>query len=330
MLYKILRGGILKKVLCIGSVTTDVFVTPADSLPEPGTLRAVDSVLTYVGGCAANASVDLFKLGVPVRLCCKVGRDSFGDFVISSIKRLGMDASSIVVDDGVSTTTSVVCINSSGERSFLYNPGSTAAFTIDDVPDSIIEECDIVFVAGAMLMKEFDGQQCAELLKKAQKLGRYTVMDTAWDYEDVWMPKVAASLPYLDLFMPSRDEAARLAKTDDPNKMADCFFSAGVKNVIIKLGSKGALVCPSGGKRVVLPAYDSIKPKDTTGAGDSFCAGFLAGLSMGWDFYKSGELANAVGSHCVMEIGASTGIKSIEQTIEFMKAHSNEQKGCKI
>ena len=55
----------MKKVLCIGSVTTDVIVSPADSVPTPGTLRAVDSVTTHVGGCAANAAIDLGRLGVP-------------------------------------------------------------------------------------------------------------------------------------------------------------------------------------------------------------------------------------------------------------------------
>ena len=71
----------MKKVLCIGSVITDVIVSPADSVPTPGTLRAVDSVSTHVGGCAANAAIDLGRLGVPAVLCCKVGADSFGDFV---------------------------------------------------------------------------------------------------------------------------------------------------------------------------------------------------------------------------------------------------------
>ena len=71
----------MKKVLCIGSVTTDVIVNPADSVPPAGTLRAVDSVTTHVGGCASNAAIDLAKLGVPVALSCKVGSDSFGEFV---------------------------------------------------------------------------------------------------------------------------------------------------------------------------------------------------------------------------------------------------------
>lgn len=312
----------MKKVLCIGSVTTDVIVTPADTIPTPGTLRAVESVSTHVGGCAANAASDLAKLGVPVLLSCKVGKDSFGDFVYATAKAVGADVRGVVRDETVSTTVSIVCVSSTGERSFMYNPGSTSAFGIEDVPDALLEEADIVFVAGAMLLTAFDGEPCARLMQKARAMGKYTVMDTAWDFEDVWLPKVEAVLPALDLFMPSVEEAAKLTGEEEPHRIADRLFAMGARNVIIKLGKDGALFCPAGEERFVLPTYRSIKPVDTTGAGDSFCAGFLAGLAQGWDYRRSGAFANAVGTHCIMEVGASTGIRSIEETLQFMETHT--------
>ena len=312
----------MKKVLCIGSVTSDVIVSPVDSVPTPGTLRAVKSITMHVGGCAANAAIDLAKLGVPVTLCCKLGKDSFGSFVYQTVSDAGVDGSGIVFDDKASTTVSVVCVSSTGERSFLYDPGSTALFTAGDISDRLIMESDIVFVAGAMLLSAFDGQPCASLMKKAREYGKYTVMDTAWDFEDVWLPKMIDALPELDLFMPSLEEAAKLTCETEPNKIADRLFTLGCRNVIIKLGKEGALICPAGQERRILPTYRSIKPVDTTGAGDSFCAGFLAGLIQGWDYYSSAAFANAVGTHCVMAVGASTGIKNIEETLEFMKTHT--------
>ena len=251
----------MKKILCIGSVTTDVIVTPADTIPTPGTLRYVDSVSTHVGGCASNAAIDLAKLGVPVALACKVGEDNFGTFVRSEAAAAGVDVSGVVSDPSVSTTVSIVCISSTGERSFLYNPGSTSAFTKADIPEALVDECDIIFVAGAMLLTSFDGKPCAEFMKECQEKGKYTVMDTAWDSEDVWMPKVQEVLPYLDLFMPSIEEAARLTGEEDPNRIADRFFAMGVKNVIVKWGKHGALVCPAGGERMVLP---TIQPAPAT------------------------------------------------------------------
>ena len=311
----------MKKVLCIGSVTTDVIIMPADSVPAAGTLRAVDSVTVHVGGCAANAAIDLARLGVPVILSCKVGRDNFGDFVKSTAEKDGVDIRGVIQDGSVSTTTSVVCVSSAGERSFLYCPGSTSEFQAEDIEKELVKEADILFVAGAMLLTKFDGKQCADVMKEAREAGKYTVMDTAWDFEGKWLPKIAEALPYLDLFMPSYEEAVELTGQTEPNRIADVLFSLGVRNCVVKLGSKGALICPEGKERVVLPTYSSIKPIDTTGAGDSFCAGFLAGLAQGWDYIRSGQFANAVGTHCVMAVGASTGIKSIPEILEFMNTH---------
>ena len=134
----------------------------------------------------------------------------------------------------------------------------------------------------------------------------------------IGMEKIAPSLPYLDLFMPSYEEAARLSGEKAPARIADVFFQMGAKSVIIKLGKDGAYFCEPGGDRYTLPTYRAIKPVDTTGAGDSFCAGFLCGLAQGWDYRRSGAFANAVGTHCIMEVGASTGIKPMAEILDFM------------
>ena len=312
----------MKKVLCIGSVTTDVIVSPADSVPTPGTLRAVDSVSTHVGGCAANAAIDLGRLGVPAVLCCKVGADSFGDFVEETVRASGAGTRGIVRDPAVNTTVSIVCVQSSGERSFLYCPGSTSAFTAADEPDALHEEADIVFIAGAMLLTAFDGAGAAQVLERARRMGKTTVMDTAWDFQDVWLPKVKAALPHLDLFMPSVEEAAKLTGETEPERIADRLLEMGPKSVVVKTGKTGALLCPAGGPRQQVPTWRSVKAVDTTGAGDAFCAGFLAGMAQGWDFTRCGVFANAVGTHCVMAIGASTGIRPIAEIEAFIRENT--------
>lgn len=309
----------MKRILCIGSVTTDILVSTVDNFPKPGVLQAVQNTNLRVGGCAANAASDLAILGVPVTLSCKVGADWFGNFVKAEVAKTGVDISGIVADETAPTTSSIVCIRSDGERSFLYNPGSAAAYRKEDIPEELIDASDIVFVAGAMLLTSFDGAPCAEVLKMAREKGKYTVMDTAWDFDDVWLPKIADALADLDLFMPSYDEAARLSGKEEPAEIADFFFAAGVKSVIIKLGKQGAYFCPTPEERFTLPTYRSIRSVDSTGAGDSFCAGFLCGLAQDWDFEKSGRFANAVGTHCIQAVGASAGIRPMAEILDFME-----------
>ena len=308
----------MKKILCIGSVTVDIIVKPASTVPAPGTLRAVESVSTLVGGCATNCANDLAKLGTPVSISCLVGNDMMGDFVKKEMTKFGVDTRGITQKDDVQTTVSVVCIYESGERSFLYNPASSAAFTIDDISDEVLGDCDIVFVGGAMLLSSFDGEPTRRLMKRAREMGKITVLDTAWDFDDIWLPKIEACLPELDYFIPSVEEAAKLTGEQDPYKIAQKLLSMGPTNVVVKVGKDGALVCPRGEEPTMGASFLIEKPVDTTGAGDSWCSGFLTGLANGWDMVKSAQFGNAVGAHCVQALGASTGIPSMQTVLDFI------------
>lgn len=308
-----------KMVLCIGSVTADIIVPAVDALPSPGTLQRVGTITEHVGGCASNAATDLAILGTPAALVCRIGRDTFGDFVLDTVARAGADVSGVVRDEAVGTTVSVVLVDAGGERRFLYSPGSTSAFTIQDVPEALLADCACVFVAGAMLLTRFDGAPCASLLRRAREMGKLTVMDTAWDFEDVWMDKIRPSLPYLDYFLPSYDEAARLTGESDPPVIARALHALGARHVAVKLGGEGAYLLPEDGEGVFLPVYDRGAVADTTGAGDSFCAGFLCGLMQGWEPERCARFANAVGAHCVTKIGASAGIRPMEEILLFME-----------
>lgn len=315
-----------KTVLCIGSVTADIIVPAVDTLPLPGTLQRVGTITEHVGGCASNAATDLAILGVPASLVCRIGRDTFGDFVLDTVARAGADVSGVVRDEKLGTTVSVVLVNADGERRFLYYPGSTSAFTSEDVPPHMLEDCACVFVAGAMLLTRFDGAPCASLLRRAREMGKPTAMDTAWDFEDVWMDKIRPSLPYLDYFLPSLDEAARLTGESDPPVIARALHALGARHVVIKLGGEGAYLLPADGDGLFLPAYNRGIAADTTGAGDSFCAGFLCGLMQGWGLERCTRFANAVGAHCVTQMGASAGIRPMAEVLSFMQRQDKTAK----
>ncbi len=314
----------MKRILCIGSVTADVIIKPADSLPASGTLRAVESISTHMGGCACNMAAALGVLGTPVTVCCKVGSDAMGDLVKKTLKGYGVDTAGVVTSDSVSTTVSAVLVSSKGERSFLYYPGSAARFTDADVPDALIDQADVVFIAGAMLLSDFDGEPAARLMKKAKEKGKFTGMDTAWDFDGRWLPKVAPTLPYLDLFMPSIDEAAMLTGEQEPEKITEKLRSLGCTNVMLKAGSRGAYVAMCGEEPYWVPQFWIEKVLDTTGAGDSACAGFFAGFARGLPTRACAELAMTVGALAVSAVGATTGILPYEDTIQLME---NRKKG---
>ena len=306
----------MKKILCIGSVTADLLVRPVDALPRPGTLQGVQGVTFYPGGCAVNGALDLVRLGAKVSLSCLVGRDAFGQMLTAHFEKEGLTTKGVKARDGVDTTVSVVLISKGGERSFLYSPGSAAAFCREDIDKELLEEADIVFVAGAMLLPSFEGEALADFMKEAKAQGKMTVMDTAYDKDGRWLCRIKDALAHTDLFMPSLEEAKALSGKDDPHEMADFFFSLGGGSVDIKLGSDGALVCRTPGERFRIPIVEGIRVKDTTGAGDAFCAGFLYSIAAGDDFERAGRFAAAVAGCCIEETGASAGVLSAEETIK--------------
>lgn len=306
-------------VVCVGILVADAIARTVNDLPEKGKLQLVDKIELFTGGCAMSASIDMAKLGLNVAIIGKIGNDGFGKFMAAALKDENVHVEGLKVDEVTGTSASIVTVDSSGERSFLHYLGANAEFCIEDIDYNIVQNSQIVFVAGTMLLPKFDGVQCAAFLKKAKEMGKYTVLDTAWDSKGRWMKVLEPCMKYIDLFIPSIEEAAMLSGKEEPEEMADVFLAMGVKTAVIKLGKKGCFIKNLDGEKHTIPTYSKIKAVDTTGAGDSFVAGFITGLTKGWSLYECGKLANAVGTHCVMAAGASTGIVSFEETLEFMK-----------
>lgn len=315
----------MKRICCIGISVADVVAKPIHALPENGRLELVDSIRMYTGGCAANSAIDLSVLGLKSSVISLVGQDAFGSFVIDELLKHGVDIRGIKQTDKVGTSVSIVLSLPDGERSFIHHTGANGVFTLSDIDETVWMDSDFIFVGGSLLMPAFDGAPTAALMKKAQAAGKFTILDTAWDSTGRWMSAIQPVLPHLDLFIPSYEEAEQLSGESEPEKIARCFTELGAKNVVIKLGSDGCYV-HSGDDQFYSPALPA-KVVDTCGAGDSFVAGFLAGLAQGWDYHKSAVFANAVGASCVQQVGASTGIRPMADMLETIKKISAEDLG---
>jgi sugar/nucleoside kinase (ribokinase family) len=311
----------MSKIICLGILVTDVIAKPVDTVPEKGKLSLVDKVELHSGGCAVNTAIDLAKLGENVGIIGLAGKDAFGTFLMDKLKAEGVEVSGLKLTDVTNTSVSLVLSGSDGERSFIHSLGANAVFNEEHIDMEIIKNCEVLFVAGSLLMPAFDGESTARILKKARELGKFTILDTAWDSTGRWMKVIEPCLPNLDLFIPSIEEAKMLSGLEDEREIAQFFMDKGAKNVVLKLGSKGCYIKTGKEEEAFIDAY-KVKAVDTTGAGDSFVAGFITGIVNGWDFKRCGNFANAVGAHCVMKVGASEGIKSKEEIIKFINENT--------
>jgi len=308
-------------IACVGVIVADAIAKPVKIIPSKGKLELVDTLSLYTGGCAASAAIDMAKIGINAAIIGKIGNDGFGHFMKNAFVENKVITDGLIVNNSGSTSASLVIVTEDGERSFIHCQGENATLVESDIDYSIIEEAKLVFVAGIMLMAKFDGDECAKFLRKCKEKGKITALDTAWDSTGRWMKVMTSSLPYLDYFLPSFEEAVELSGKTDPEEMADVFLAYGPKIVVIKLGKDGCFIKTHEGEKYNIPTYDRIKAVDTTGAGDSFCAGFLTATVKGKSLYDCGKFGNAVGTHCVMAKGASTGIKSEAEILKFMDVY---------
>ena len=314
----------MKKVACVGILVADVIVQPVKDYPEKGQLVPVDSITIHNGGNAMTASINLRRMGVETKIIGKVGNDVFGGYLKNCFNDEGVDTKGLKTDNEVQTSASVLLVDSTGERSFFHTTGSNAVFSITDIDFDIINECDLVFVTGTFLLSKFDGDETAAFLKKCKELGKTTFLDVCWDASGRWGELLNKAMPYIDFFMPSIDEAVRIADKENPEDIANTFIENGVKNVVIKMGGKGSFLKTSNDEKgKMFPAVGDVQVVDTTGAGDSFCSGFLAAYSREKTLEECMELGNAAGAVSVTQKGATTAIKSHDQIMKFLGENKN-------
>lgn len=307
----------MPEVVCLGILVADVYGKPIDEWPERGRLSTVDDMGIGLGGCAANTGLCLVKLGVDTAIMGKVGDDGFGKFVSDTLVAAGADVRGLVVDKGPGTSASMVMIDSAGERTFLHFPGANGRLKLDEIDFDVVTNCRIFHCAGALVMGEFDGAPMAECLRRAQKAGVTTALDTVYNDKSGWMDTLGQCLQYTDVFLPSVGEAQKLTNETAPEAMAEKLLDYGIKTVGLKLGEHGSYI-RTADVELRVPAY-KMNVLDGTGAGDAFVAGFLRGMLEGWDLERTTKFANAVGGLCTTGIGTTAGVRNFECTLEFLR-----------
>lgn len=309
----------MPEVTCIGILVADVVGKPVDYFPERGKLALLDRIELHTGGNAANTGISLAKLGVQTAVIGKVGDDGFGDFLVRRLEQHGIDAGGVARDNQMATSATMVLGHSDGERTFLHYIGANATLRYEDIDLDRVLGSKIVDIAGALVMPALDGEPTVRLLKQAQEAGVITALDTVWDSQGRWMDVVGPCLPYVDYLMPSYEEARMLAGgREAPAEIARFLQDRGARTVGIKMGAQGVYLRTADGTEIHVPALP-VQAVDALGAGDAFLAGFFAGLVRDWDLERCLRFGNAVGACCVTALGATTGVRSFEETEAFLQ-----------
>ncbi|HEU4754762.1 MAG TPA: carbohydrate kinase family protein, partial [Armatimonadota bacterium] len=260
------------EIVVLGNFVVDIIGRPIDRLPERGRLLLIDALETHVGGNGPNTAGALGRLGAPVAVAGRVGDDLYGRFLLEHLDGWGVHTGSVTRDPAHATGVTLVPVDSTGERSFLHHFGANAHFGAEDLDWDLIGGARHLHLTGFYVLPALDGEPAARVLAEARRRGLSTSVDVCWDRSGRWLELLRPCLPYTDLLMPSEEEGRRLTGCDEPEQMAARLHELGGRTVVLKLGERGCLY--SGPEGVFsVPAY-RVQVRDTTGAGDCFCAGF--------------------------------------------------------
>ena len=301
-------------------VTGDAVV---DLIPE-----GEGTYLKCPGGAPANVAVGIARLGGDTAFFGRVGQDPLGRFMKQVLSEEGVNTEKMILDPVQRTSTVIVDLDDEGERSFTFMVKPSAdQFTVpEDVPT--FAKGEWLHACSIALANEPSRSTTLGAMKAIKAAGGYVSFDPNLR-EEVWAdpaelkPVVMQAVALADVVKFSDDELLFLTEQEDLQAaLALLNDQYDLPLVIITQGKKGALVVQGGRQQLV--TGKAVSPIDTTGAGDAFVGGLLAGLVACGDWQQSDNLlqvinqANACGALATTAKGAMTALPTAEQMAEYL------------
>ncbi|KAI9807115.1 MAG: hypothetical protein M1825_005832 [Sarcosagium campestre] len=324
-----------KIITVIGSLNTDL-ITRTSRIPAPGETLTSQSFDTGSGGKGANQAVACARLSrykhdeaatsleaVSVRMIGAVGADEFGQALITGLERDGIDTSGIEVRSDAKTGVACIIVeDDTGENRILISPNANYTLKPDDFSSLPDPKPSLI-----VLQLEIPLEVVLQILKSASQAEVPVLLNPA---PAVRLPDEGAALRGLDHLIVNESEAALLSGNPEAyvadhanlGTIANGFHDAGVENVVVTLGGRGAFHSSASGRGH--PArVGFVKPKlvdvvDTTAAGDTFVGAYAvrvvrAGGRGTFDITKAVEWANAAAAKTVQSKGAQSAIPWLDE-----------------
>jgi sugar/nucleoside kinase (ribokinase family) len=310
------------RVICLGHPIVDVLSPSDDELVaslglQKGTMTLVDDeqaekiyaslgpATEASGGSAANTAAGLASLGATVGFIGKVRDDGLGQVFTHDIRAAGVRYDVVPATEGPGTGRCLILVTPDAEKTMCTNLG-IGAFLSDvdvDAAGPEIAAARVVYLEGYLCGKPESAaaiERAVSLAQEADTLVGFSASDPAW--VSLHLEELTALSEQVDIMFANEEEAKRLARTSDLEE-ALSTLAAHCQMVAVTLGAAGSVVA-QGGDRVRVPAVPVASVVDTTGAGDSFAAGFLYGLVNDMDSERCARLGALAAAEIVSHLGA--------------------------
>ena len=309
-----------KCVIGIGNALTDMLVNLSNDnvLTEyqfaKGSMSLVDSQLQTaisksvaglpyslsLGGSAANTIRAMARLGTPTAFIGKVGEDNTGDFYEQALRNIGVTP--YILRSENKSGKCVALVSKDGERTFVTHLGAALDLTAEEIDGAIFDSYDYLYIEGYLVQ---DHDLIRKTIERAKEHGLKVVIDLASfnvveENRDFLRDIVER---YVDILFANEDEARAFSGESEPINALQ-YISSMCELAIVKIGTRGALI-KRGEELVHVGIMAAAKRVDTTGAGDFYAAGFMAGLCEGLSLRQCGTMG-AITAGKVIEIVGTT------------------------
>jgi len=303
-------------LLVSGDLNVDV-IGRVDAWPAPGGEALCPQLELRCGGVGANCALAVAAWGIKVRLLGCVGRDRFGDLLLDTLRKTGVDVGGVQRSSRSLTGLLYISVTPDGQRTFFGSRGANQFMDPRQVPDSSLLSFTAAHLVGYSFLNPGPEKMARQILRQFHSRGKWVSFDVGMEPCKRIPRKVLRLVPQVDLLFVSSEEAAVLTGQSDAREAFLQFQRAGVKEVVMKLGKRGCLISDGGILREI-PSF-AVRAVDSTGAGDAFTAAFLQARLRGWPTLEAALAANAAGAAAACRVGAGATLSDVAGTLRLLR-----------
>jgi len=305
----------IPRIAIVGSYATGLTLK-VKRLPSPGETVLASGYRVDYGGKGSNQAVGCARLGTEVTFIARIGKDNFGEMARQLYRAEGINVEFVQESTEHPTGVGFILVEEgTGNNCIALDPGANEFLSTGDVV-----QCDAALKNAAVVLTQLEIPVAAAeaALASGRRNGATTILNPAPVRQ---LP--ASVLQLVDVLTPNQTEAkvltGRTANEADPEHMARDLTRAGVKNVVMTLGERGALVVTESSSKHI-PAMQ-MHAVDTTGAGDAFNAGLATALANGEALESAVEFAVVTGGLAVTKEGVIPSLPTRAEVMKFYEQH---------
>ncbi|GLC78570.1 carbohydrate kinase family protein [Lacrimispora brassicae] len=298
-------------VLIAGTPNIDLIVPPYDALPGPGEEIRVDNMYVHCGGGVAITSIGLSKLGMKTVIYGAVHNDLFGEFILQEMQKYGVKIETRLSEKSTGIS---IALDVDKDRRFITYDGCVNEVTPKDIPKELLEKTRHTHLTN--YRGPIDLEEYLQFIEDAHRAGATVSMDVGWDDTGCWDECLFEITKKLDVFFINDKELMEYTRGDGLDGGVE-KLAGFCSHAAIKMGARGSRLLM--GKEVIHGKAYSVVSLDTTGAGDSFNAGYLYGFLNGLSPEECLKAANFCGASSVQGYGGYEKVPNLKQLKEELK-----------